>query len=232
MKYLYKYISESILDPTNKSKVGRDIDGKIRDGVLEFIGQNYHGSGMKDVVVPDKPNEKGLYEVTAVGYCGFISFNGKGESLTNGHFVWKEVDSFNCAESNITSLEGSPEKVRYGFECQFCDKLKSLKGGPKEVGDFYCDGCLGLTDLVGAPRKANHFQCRLCEYITSLKGCPKTLKSFDCDKCLDLKSLEHGPKNVKDWYMCYECGGNFTSADVTKYCKVGGEIITIDPDAE
>ena len=51
------------------------------------------------------------------------------ESLTNGMFRWG--------------------KVGRGFNCSFCEKLTSLKGSPKEVGDcFWCGDCknLKLTD--------------------------------------------------------------------------------------
>ena len=58
-------------------------------------------------------------------------------------FMGKEIffgsvtKDFDCTATNITSLEGAPEKVGENFYCLNNATLTSLKGAPKEVGgDF------------------------------------------------------------------------------------------------
>lgn len=60
--------------------------------------------------------------------------------------------SFYCNSNKLTSLEGAPKEVGEEFYCDN-NKLTSLEGAPKKVGrDFYC-GFNKLTSLAGAPEK-------------------------------------------------------------------------------
>ena len=58
---------------------------------------------------------------------------------------------FNCANNQLTSLDGAPKTVNGDFYC-YLNQLTSLKGAPKTVGwSFYCDSNQ-LTSLEGAPQ--------------------------------------------------------------------------------
>ena len=79
--------------------------------------------------------------------------------------------NFDCSRTNLTTLEGAPEKVGGYFDCNR-NRLASLKGAPKEVGGaFWCD-YNRLTTLEGAPKKVGgDFVCSRNE-LTTLKGAP------------------------------------------------------------
>ena len=86
-------------------------------------------------------------------------------------------------------------KVKGGFYCNV-NKLTSLKGCPKEVGDtFNCSENL-LTSLEGCPIKVDgYFDCSE-NLLTSLEGCPKEVgDTFNCSKN-KLTSLKGCPKEV------------------------------------
>ena len=88
-------------------------------------------------------------------------------------------------------------KVKGDFSCSFCNKIKSLKGSPEEVGGYFdCGGCEKLESLEGAPKEVgNFFDCRDCNNLTSLEGAPKEVGGiFHCNSCKNLKSLEGAPE--------------------------------------
>jgi hypothetical protein len=71
-----------------------------------------------------------------------------------------DVDGdFNCEQQNLADFKG----VRFGhvngyFDCHN-NQLTSLEGAPQTVGwGFYCDNNQ-LTSLVGAPQTVSHFYC-------------------------------------------------------------------------
>ena len=66
---------------------------------------------------------------------------------------------FDCGNSELTTLEGSPQEVGGNFDCGF-NKLTTLEGAPQEVGgDFYCS-YNELTTLEGSPQKVGgSFYC-------------------------------------------------------------------------
>lgn len=80
------------------------------------------------------------------------------------------------------------------FDCSYCTNLKSLKGAPKEVGDFICGNNINLKTLEGAPKHVRGvFSCAGCSSLKSLKGISKTIKSnimlSRCEKLESLKGL-------------------------------------------
>ena len=153
--------------------------------------------------------------------------------LTNGMFQWGEImGCFDISFSKIDSLDGCPKKTRK-FKCSNCPNLKSLEGGPKDVGiSYYCFSCNNLESLKGAPKIINGlfncsncpnlksleggpeklfgefdngaFTCQLCGNLKDLKGAPKIVDSFDCVGCKNLTSLKGSPKKVKSFY-CNNC---------------------------
>lgn len=162
MNSLHEYLLESLND--------------IKD-VEDFLKNNYNGKW----VISKKPNEKGLYEVSAPH--SVISIKNKNiKSLTNGLFEFTNVGTFECIKcSNLLSLEGSPKEVgtftcthcnsiidltgspeivKYEFNCKYCNSLKSLIGSPKETEDFFIEYNPNLKDAKGAPEKVNNFYAR------------------------------------------------------------------------
>ncbi len=82
---------------------------------------------------------------------------------------------FNCAGMNLTSLEGSPEKILGAFNC-IVNKLENLKGGPKVgVVDYFCKENQ-LTSLEGICENMFGLYC-MHNKLTSLAGIHKLIKS-------------------------------------------------------
>jgi hypothetical protein len=82
-----------------------------------------------------------------------------------------------CANKDLTSLEGCPKIVNGNFYCDH-NKLTSLKGCPEEVkGRFYCSNN-NLTSLEGSPKKINKgFYCHN-NNIASLDSLPRYYRFF------------------------------------------------------
>ena len=102
------------------------------------------------------------------GHVDLISKN-----LTELPLTFNKVTrGFNCADNQLTSLQGSPKTVGGDFCCNH-NQLISLKGAPIEVGgNFYCS-YNQLTDLDYSPQKVNdQFWCDHNK-LTRLKGAPK-----------------------------------------------------------
>ncbi len=78
---------------------------------------------------------------------------------------------FNCANNQLTSLEGAPQEV-WDFHCHN-NQLTSLEGAPQKVGDgFYC-GNNQLTTLEGAPKRVGEYLKCDNNQLTSLEGAPR-----------------------------------------------------------
>lgn len=113
-------------------------DNSIRDRIEKWIKEKYIAD---DIKISDKPNEDGLYEVSA---GEVILKNTNLEYLTNNMFVWKNVENF--------------------FFCN-CLKLKSLEGAPEVSGKYYCTNCYSLN-ANGIPdeiREKVVFNCEGCK---------------------------------------------------------------------
>ena len=101
---------------------------------------------------------------------------------------------FYCSYSNLTSLEGCPEKVCGRFDCAY-NQLASLKGCPKEVGgSFYCYENQ-LTSLEGCPEKVGGGLNCSFNKLTSLEGCPKEVGGDFC--CYENSKELLKPNNLK-----------------------------------
>ena len=109
---------------------------------------------------------------------------------------------FYCSDNQLTSLEGSPQKVDGDFICS-CNKLTSLEGAPQRVGGgFYCS-INQLTSLEGAPKEVGgKFDCSYNQ-LTSLEGAPQTVGGdFNCYENR-LTTLEGAPQSVGGYFRCY-----------------------------
>lgn len=199
------YLSESILD-ADKPVSLRTAKKEIREWILKnCILRGGKQIDVSDDFVVDCDNE--------VQYR-----NNATSSLTNGKFSWGYVNSFRCSFTQITSLEGAPEKCEV-FDCSGCPKLQNLEGAPEEVGFFDCNSCPGLRNLEGAPEKVINFDCNNCYNLKSLKGAPKEVRDgFFCYSCKKLTSLEGAPEKVGDWVECWGCDNLIiTDKDRRKY---------------
>ena len=90
--------------------------------------------------------------------------------ILNGVHIKGDFDvSFNV----LKSLNNSPVKVDGAFKCMYNRNLKSLLGGPKEVGNIIVHNC-SLRDLNGFPKikKANGHVDVSGNRLTSLVGLP------------------------------------------------------------
>ena len=107
---------------------------------------------------------------------------------------FRNVNSFNCAVNQLTSLEGSPISVLGGFTCHM-NQLKNLEGAPREVGgDFSCH-TNQLTTLEGSPNKVGGgFYC-YSNKLLSLEGISKYISGeINCEynKLRDVKGVKDG----------------------------------------
>ena len=250
MKNLKEYIKEGLFDDLEEIEKIGGMESNIKQlkkEIEEWIKENYYKNKLK---ISNKPNKDGLYEVTAEN-VEVKSRNNDITSLTNGLFIWKEVnDFFICTGcKNLTSLEGAPKKVGGDFSCAYCTSLESLEGCPKEVGgwfscahcnslsslkgapekvdkDFSCFNCKSLKSLEGAPKEVEEdFYCSNCISLKSLKGCPEKVgEGFSCNECKNLSSLKGAPKEVGGDFNCCKCGTQFTEDDVKKVSNVKGNI--------
>ena len=222
-----KSLKESLL--SDMDDVLKSGNKTIKDNIKQWLKENLlnGASDCKNCKISRKANKDGKYEVSVTGD---IRFKRTATSLTNGMFIWTEIDGSFCCDfnRNIKSLEGSPRAVEGNFSCYYCKNLKSLKGAPEKVGgSFNCQYCYGLKSLEGAPEKVGgSFNCDWCIKLTSLKGAPEKLKgNFSCNWCENLKSLEGVTKSVGRNFYCGNCGKKFKGDDVKKICDVKHKII-------
>lgn len=133
-------------------------------------------------------------------------------SLVEGNLRFGYVaGSFNCSKcKQLTSLEGSPEKIKRGFFCWDCSALKSLEGAPRLIrGEFNCSNCHSLVTLEGGPKTVlGMYSCAYCSSLTSLKGAPHWVGTdFYCKGCKSLVSFEGKPETI---------GGRFIADKIKK----------------
>ena len=135
------------------------------------------------------------------------------DSIVNGKFTKDgsklEVDTeFFLQQLNLTSLEGSPQKIEGDFICSGNSELTSLEGGPQEVDAFHCNQNIKLTLLIGCPQiVGSYFNCSDNKELTSIMGAPKHIyESFYCDHNPKLESLIGAPREVKGSFGCNSTG--------------------------
>jgi len=144
--------------------------------------------------------------------------------ILNGVHVKGDFDvSFNV----LKSLNNSPVKVDGAFKCMYNRNLKSLLGGPKEVGNIIVHNC-SLRDLNGFPKikKANGHVDVSGNRLTSLVGLPKiVVGKLSIYNNPGLKTLTGCPEHIKGdfealWLSITNCIGG------PKY--VGGDLYLHD----
>ena len=225
-----KTLKESLLaDVDDVLKSGDKI---IKDSIKQWLKENL-SKGISGCKISKKPNDKGLYEVSAKNN---VVFKNKITSLTNDSFIWTEIHGdFLCNDCySLKSLEGAPYTVGGDFSCSYCNSLTSLKGAPDFVyGDFRCVCCSYLESLEGAPEHVNSFYCGSCNKLKSLKGCPKKIEGFlDCINCINLTSLEGCSEEVGSIRLNYTNLKNLHNAPKkVKYgfsCSYNDNLISLE----
>jgi hypothetical protein len=193
-----------------------DIDISIDQGtaiadeivVFEAVRKDYRLKAErrnKLTIVGKTPDGKCL-----VNYTGDVDVKNKDlTTLENELFQWNEVSGT--------------------FTCFKINKLKDLKGSPKNCAGFNCNQCKGLESLEGAPEKmtlgngltGNGFYCIECINLKTLKGVPETVwGGFYCGNCTKLTSLEGAPKRIVGDFNCQ--GTHITSIDHKFEAITGG----------
>ena len=140
----------------------------------------------------------GPYEIDATGKLLVAGNVHVREHVRKLRLKFSEVNGyFSCAQGNLETLLGSPEKVGGHFCCNDT-RITSLAGGPKYVGEaFDCSGT-SITSLEYAPRDARSLDCSNTR-VKSLIGCPRHLEIFDCSSTA-ITSLVGGPVEVTSGY--------------------------------
>ncbi len=88
----------------------------------------------------------------------------------------KVSGNFNCGETGLTTLDGSPKEVGGFFYC-YKNKLTSLEGGPIKVSRGFDCSNNKLTSLKGSPKEiGGNFYCSNNK-ITSLEFGPEVIKN-------------------------------------------------------
>ncbi len=101
---------------------------------------------------------------TMVNYYGDIHFDNLNikEIPIQFNYVF---GSFYCHNNQLQNLKNSPLHVENTFDCSY-NKLKSLRYGPKTVGDYICNNNV-IESFFGISKKINgHFFC----YENNLKN--------------------------------------------------------------
>ena len=114
----------------------------------------------------------------------------------------KGINNFNCAGNKLKTLKGAPKEVGGDFNC-IANELESLKGAPKKVGKNFSCSRNKLKSLEGAPKEVGW--------------------GFDCNEN-ELESLEGAPKDVGGIFNCKNNKTKFTKEDIIKFCNVKEEI--------
>ena len=133
----------------------------------------------------------------------------------------KVMGDFSCANNQLITLKGAPDKVGGRFYCSF-NQLTTLKGGPEKVGKFFQCAENKLTTLEGAPQKVGTgFDCSKNQ-LTTLEWAPKEVGgSFYC--CHNkLASLKGAPQKVGG---DFRCENNQLVSLKGKPHEIGGEFV-------
>jgi hypothetical protein len=225
MRTLY----ESILD---------DIDTQMANGeqnvaeevIYDIIHRDYRlkvERKNKLTIVGKTPDGKYL-----VNYTGDVEVKNKDlATLENELFQWNEVSgTFTCFKINkLKDLKGSPKNCA-GFNCNQCKGLESLEGAPEKMtmgnsltgNGFYCIECTNLKTLKGAPETAwGGFYCGYCTKLTSLEGAPKRIVGDFNCQDTGIKSIDHKFEAITGGFNCRNCVYLTSIEGVPN--KIGGE---------
>ena len=178
MKQLKDVLEASLLgDMEDVMQDGNELVAK--EEIKNFIKKNY--AFAKYAKISDKPNADGKYVVNAKEVRAKSSI----ETLTNGMFVWGTIE--------------------LGFDCMFCDNLRSLEGCPTRVkGAIFIDS-KKITSIHGLTIKANTISLGL-ENLISLDGAQLTADGICINSHVikNLKGIDECNMKFLKLYFCDE----------------------------
>ena len=117
----------------------------------------------------------------------------------------ENCQNFDATNTKITDLNGGPKYVTGNYRVNHVGYLKSLEGGPTEVGGGFYFSQTGVKSLKGSPKRVGIFGCNT-NNIKSLVGGPEHVDgTYDVGNCL-LTSLEGAPKSC-DSFIAYSRSG-------------------------
>lgn len=104
---------------------------------------------------------------------------------------------FDISDSNLRSLAGFPETVGLHFYVYSNKRLKSLEGGPSEVGGNYIASGTRIKNFEGMAQKiGGGVDVHNTPSLVSLAGSPRVIPGdLDVSNC-SLESFEGGPEEV------------------------------------
>lgn len=180
-----------------------DIREVTEEAIKDFFESNFLKNRYQSYNIYQETSGKYIIDV----HGDLVVTNRELESLTNGLFEFRTVvGSFICNYcEKLKSLEGGPIDV-YEFSAYQCHSLKNLIGAPATVrGGFIVKYCNNLESLEGSPEIVKGtFDCEICNKLKDLTGAPKTVRNFDCSHCINLTSLK-GIPYVKNIINCSGC---------------------------
>lgn len=221
---LYKYINEGLLKGQD-AHLAKDEASELI--ITEWIKEHYRGMGpyeveyygalaikhdWNDLSFRDEKTSDGKF---IVDFKGNLEFYGtdrdKLKSLTNGMFVWGNVDGafiYNADQGKLETLKGAPMRVGCGFTCNGSSRLKTLEGAPEYVGKgFNCNVNKSLISLKGCPKHVGgHFAVAQCIKLKKLDYMPDIIgEEIYLDHCKSLESLEGLPNVVNGSLYINSC---------------------------
>ena len=203
-------------------------DGEVAPEIIEFLKEK----GAKEVEISKEEAEelaqgfwykngkiKSVEEIKSLVRCGanlgayrkntseqiwrVLSLKEMNEVLKILPKGYKIDGSVNLCRRELAELpDFSHVVVSGGFDCNY-NKLTSLRGAPREVGESFWCSFNQLTTLEGAPSEVGgHFDC--CNnQLTTLEGAPKKVHGGVYCVENELITLEGAPEVVMGDFKCY-----------------------------
>ena len=136
---------------------------------------------------------------------GKIDVNGSFDCSNQGLTDFKGIEfgdvkeQFRCNGNKLTSLDGSPERVK-DFVCSK-NLLKNLIGGPKEVNTYHAGGN-ELVSMEGSPARVNGPMSVRDNLLESLVGSPEYIGGdFSCPDNR-LETMVGAPRKIEGDFNC------------------------------
>jgi hypothetical protein len=106
--------------------------------------------------------------------------------------------TFWCCDNKLKSLKGCPKEVGGAFNCS-SNQLTSLEGAPQKVGGSFSCEWNQLTSLKGAPRKIGGGMYVKVNKLENLEGAPEVIGGdFNCTANQELEDLKDIPQMKPD----------------------------------
>ena len=99
--------------------------------------------------------------------------------------------------SKIQKLPQDMSDISLTINNEYKDRITSLKGCPKKIGNFRILDVKNITNLIGSPEETKLFYIFGCNKLISLKGCPKIVNgNFELVSCPKITCIDDFPEYV------------------------------------